>query len=193
MPIAQFFSRRFAPVLFLDFDGVLHPAGVPTINSDGEFVPHERLFAWRNNLEMELRAHPSLEIIISSDWRKYHAEEDLAAFLGKDLGRRVAGVMPYFEQGSRAEAIRAEASRRGFRHWLALDDHHSVHEACDQGDTRFVACHPDTGIGCHKARNELARRLAWVSWLARQNSLPFEPTDSTHLPVYQANTFSLSA
>jgi hypothetical protein len=185
MPLADLFSPRARPVLFLDFDGVLHPAGVPTINSDGDFVPDERLFLWRANLESELRAHPELRIVISSDWRKYHAEEDLVVFLGPELGRRVVGVMPYFERGSRAEAVRAEAARRGVRHWLALDDHDSVHAAREQGDNRFVACRPDLGIACQQVRRELARQLAWLNWLAQQSSLPFKPSDSSHLPVYQ--------
>ena len=192
MPITQLFSRRPAPVLFLDFDGVLHPAGVPTINSDGEFVPDERLFLWRADLEGELRAHPELRIVISSDWRKYHAEEELAAFLGRDLGQRIVGVMPYFEQGSRAEAVRAEAARRGVRHWIAVDDHHSVHEAQAQGDNRFVACLPDKGIACHQVRRELARQLAWMSWLVQQNSLPFESLGASHLPQYQGHDLPLA-
>jgi hypothetical protein len=168
-------DRLSLPVLFLDFDGVLHQAGEPTIDGNGEFVPNERLFCWRTHLENLLQSHPNVQIVISSDWRKYHSEEDLATFLGKELGRRLVGVMPILENGSRAEAVREEATRLHLRHWIALDDHRSVHDARQNGDGHFVSCPPEQGLGDGDTRDDLASTLRWTSWLAQHNCVSIQP------------------
>lgn len=163
------------PVLFLDFDGVLHHAAEATIDGKGEFIPNERLFCWRTHLETLLEEHPAVRILISSDWRKYHAEDDLAGFLGEKLAQRMLGVMPYFERGSRAEAIQAEAARMGLHHWLALDDHASVHAARENGDDRFLACDSESGLDCEMVRAETASKLRWLSWLAAHSRVAVVP------------------
>ena len=167
--------HRITPVLFLDFDGVLHQAGEPTIGGNGEFVENERLFCWRNHLETILQSYPDVHIVISSDWRKYHAEESLANFLGHDLSKRLLGIMPIVERGSRAEAIREEAARLGLRHWVALDDHISVLEAHQDGDSRFLACDPDYGLSCKKTRESFTDELRWLKWLASHHSVSILP------------------
>ncbi len=193
MPDPKPLSRLATPVLFLDFDGVLHQADEPTIGGNGEFIANERLFCWREHLEALLQAYPAVQIVVSSDWRKYHTEEDLATFLGDDLGQRLLGIMPIVEKGSRAEAVHAEAARLGLRHWLALDDHQSFHEARQRGDDRFLACHPEQGLDCRSIRHETASKLRWLSWLAKHNSVSVLPVQDFDFIQDQAPCFNLVA
>lgn len=172
---SSFRTRIAAPVLFLDFDGVLHRADEPSIGGNGEYLWREQHFCWRRHLESILLNHPNVQIVLSTDWRKYHDDEDLTAFLGEDLGNRLIGVMPIVQKGTRAEAIRTDASRRGFRFWLGLDDHSSVQAARDNGDDHFVACHPDQGLDWSDTRNELAAKLRWLDWLTHQNGISMLP------------------
>ena len=49
-------------LVFLDFDGVLHPYPC----SDSEY------FCWMDNLESVLHTFPNTEVIISSSWREHY-------------------------------------------------------------------------------------------------------------------------
>lgn len=174
------------PVLFLDFDGVLHRADEPSIGGNGEYLWREQHFCWRAHLENILVNHPNVRIVLSTDWRKYHDDEDLAAFLGDDVSNRLIGVMPIIQKESRADAIRADASRRGLRFWIALDDHSSVHAARESGDDRFVACLPEQGLDWGKTRSELAGKLRWLDWLTNQTGIAMLPIKHSAEPSNQA-------
>lgn len=72
-------------ILFLDFDGVLHP----------EFCHQgEKPFCHRDKLEMILRDHPQVEIVISSMWRQTRSLTELQALFPPDIGARIVGVTP---------------------------------------------------------------------------------------------------
>lgn len=55
-------------ILFLDFDGVLHPFFPRADRSDEE----NQLFAYLPRLEGVLRDFPEWQIVISSSWREHH-------------------------------------------------------------------------------------------------------------------------
>jgi HAD domain in Swiss Army Knife RNA repair proteins len=67
---------------FIDFDGVLHPAG-PT---------ESELLRQLPEFEAWLRKHPSVEVVISSSWRHSHTLEQLRAIFSPDLRGRIVGV-----------------------------------------------------------------------------------------------------
>lgn len=144
-------------VLFLDFDGVLHPFGEPALDEDFRLIENPNLFAWLPVLDQLLAYYPHVRIIVSSDWRRLCDDETLVRLLGP-LGGRFIGVVETWG-GTRAEEILEEARRRCLTHWLAIDDHSSV-EAASRRDSRFVACAPDTGVGAARVQAELQRKLA---------------------------------
>ena len=76
-------------LLFLAFDGVLHPFSPRSDRPAEESVP----FAYLARLEAVLRDHPSLRIVIASDWRKHHTLEELRQFFSEDIRLRIAGVL----------------------------------------------------------------------------------------------------
>lgn len=99
--------------LFLDFDGVLHP------HTRGTFCRGLLLESW-------LRAHPSVQIVISSDWRLDTELAGLrACFADTSLHTRVVGVTPSFgpSAGSRQAEIEAwMAEHAPTAPFAALDD-----------------------------------------------------------------------
>jgi hypothetical protein len=107
-------------VLFLDFDGVLHPAGAHRGSGDLARLPL---------LEAFLRepAHQGVQIVISSTWCEAHPFERLRALFTDDLRPRILGVTPVLDEYDtdypRHEEIKAWLDRHpDCTAWAALDD-----------------------------------------------------------------------
>ena len=74
-------------ILFLDFDGVMHPNNQP----DLLFVRVPRLALW-------LDAWPAVDVVISSSWRVHHSQAEMVERLGPVIGARVVGSTPWVVQ-----------------------------------------------------------------------------------------------
>lgn len=144
------------PVLFLDFDGVLHPVGEPAIDENFQLIDNEALFVWLPILESLLVPFPDVRIVVSSDWRRLFDDQCLIRLLGP-LGSRFAGVVETYG-ASRSEEILGEVQRRLLARWIALDDHPSV-TVGSRTDVRFIACASDGGISDQKTQRRLERML----------------------------------
>jgi hypothetical protein len=106
--------------LFLDFDGVLHPAGARRNVGDLAQLPL---------LEAMLRepAHRHVGIVISSTWREAHSLPKLRALFSEDMRARILGVTPvpedYDSDHARYEEIKAWLDQHPTcTRWVALDD-----------------------------------------------------------------------
>lgn len=115
-------------ILFLDFDGVLHPK-----NTDRETVFCRVELLWKI-----LRACPNLEVVFSTSWRELHKFDELLDFVtcggGEDLAQRFIGVNPsiVLESGANlaGQIYQREdeciswlvTNNQSQRPWLALDD-----------------------------------------------------------------------
>ncbi len=73
-------------ILFLDFDGVLHP--FPKPNDPAQ------LFVNLDRLEGVFREYPDMQIVVSSTWRESHTLLELKALFSSDLRGRVIDVLP---------------------------------------------------------------------------------------------------
>jgi hypothetical protein len=144
-------------VVFLDFDGVPHPVGVPAIDEDFRLIENPGLFVWLPILERLVAPHPTVGIIVSSDWRRLFDDATFIQLLGP-LAARFVGVVECYG-ASRSEEILAEVERRGLKGWVALDDHQSVLAAHDR-DARFITCEPATGLSSVDVQPILSPRLA---------------------------------
>lgn len=111
-------------LLFLDFDGVLHPH----ITYDPKL-----LFVHRPALESALRSCPKVEVVISSTWRHTRTLTALRALFSDDIAARIIGVTPHWSDiqdeaswGTYVRQAEIEAwlrtSRRPWEEWIALDD-----------------------------------------------------------------------
>jgi len=107
-------------ILFLDFDGVLHPE-LPGRPDDFSSRPH----LWEI-----LRACPGVEVVFATAWRELHSFDELVVFAtqggGEDLAHRFIGATPVMQdvQYRREAECRqwlADSGQQG-RPWLALED-----------------------------------------------------------------------
>lgn len=111
-------------LLFLDFDGVLHPFFPRTDKSDEE----NRHFSYLPRLEAWLRRHPDAEVVISSSWRRNHSLGELKVHFSEDIRPRIIGTTPQkgtgMGPGARQDEIEAWLQQHGRTAdpWVALDD-----------------------------------------------------------------------
>lgn len=98
------------PVLFLDIDGVLHPG------QSGTRVLLPLLERW-------LLANPSVEVVISSNWRETHTQRELDELFSQELRRRVLGGTPVLEGELRLDEILCVVREYGIARWAAVDDY----------------------------------------------------------------------
>jgi hypothetical protein len=117
-------------ILFLDFDGVLHPVGGKT-----EPFCHVPML-WR-----VLRACPSLRVVFSTSWRETYTMDYLVDFAtsngGEDLVDRFIGITPVLPSGDAITRLReceAWLDENGFADtfWLAVDDDQAEFGSCPQ-------------------------------------------------------------
>jgi hypothetical protein len=131
-------------ILFLDFDGVLHP--------DPCRDP-ARLFEHAPRLAAALAPFTQLAVVLSTAWRTHHPVDELAAHLPPTLRAKVVGATRCFHAIERRPALvpyrrQAECqhwidSERPGAAWLALDDRAAEFEPyCD----RLIVTRSATGL-----------------------------------------------
>jgi hypothetical protein len=103
--------------LFLDFDGVLHPEG----------VPHRRLFERLPAVEEILLAHPQVRVVVSSTWRLRRSISELRQLFDPGVAGQVIGRTPHLDDGQPfarerecLQWLRSHAD--AWSAWVALDD-----------------------------------------------------------------------
>jgi hypothetical protein len=146
-------------ILFLDFDGVLHPSDVylkkgrPTLHGDGE------LFMWTPQLIKALAPYPNVKIVLSTNWVRMRGFTRVRRALPEALRARVIGAtwhsgmrevdsfsMPYaghvtaapiwYDKATRFQQIDRYLSRANVQQWLAIDD---LHEHSEDWNTAYEA------------------------------------------------------
>ncbi|MCX9158613.1 HAD domain-containing protein [Niveibacterium sp. 24ML] len=127
-------------ILFLDYDGVLHPLN-----------KKEAKFCRTDLLDAFLVEHPRIEVVLSTSWRQIFPLPALLDMLPSTIAERVIGTTPIFpsaahEQpaGVREHECRTWLSRngRGDAIWLALDDNPALFATPE----RVVLCDPLVGL-----------------------------------------------
>lgn len=117
------------PILYLDYDGILHPADV-RVTPDEPLRPRvyvrgmptgQRLFRYMPLLELVLAPYPDLKIILSTSWVPALGYEFALKQLSPSLYKRVIGATT-FHAPTRFDSIDIDAETRGLTRWLALDD-----------------------------------------------------------------------
>lgn len=147
-------------VLFLDFDGVLHPTGAVMGQNGPELSGYGSLFMWANPLVELLATHSHVQIVLSTSWVRHIQFEQVRDFLPMQLRRRVVGStwhqiqtdptfskgLPYsyWQDATRHQQVRRWVNVNRLRRWVALDD-----DADGWGDAdrdRLVQTKGDTGL-----------------------------------------------
>lgn len=138
-------------ILFLDFDGVLHPLG----STPAQYFSRLPL------LERFLRDEaPAWQVVISSSWREYHPHQQLLEVFSPELRLRIIGSTPvdgcsalHATWGAQARLYPREVqichflAQRGLAgaDWVALDDVKSWFRDADN-NPHLVLCDPLTGL-----------------------------------------------
>ena len=138
-------------LVFLDFDGVMHPVGCEP----------ERHFCQRDLFEEVMREHPDVRIVITSTWRQAYPMTEIKRFFSPDIAERIVGKTPtHMDDGD--EHIRYLEIRKLLENpkvagaqWIALDD--SEFEFPD-GCPNLLLCSAERGFDSETAR-KLRERL----------------------------------
>jgi len=131
-------------IVFLDFDGVLHP---------DPCRDHTRLFEHAPRLAAALAPFAQLAVVLSTAWRTEHGAQALAMQLPPALRQRVVGATRAFHEIDRRPALaayRRQAECQDWidreqpqRCWFALDDRPDQFEPyCD----RLIATDGQRGL-----------------------------------------------
>ena len=148
-------------ILFLDFDGVLHP------EYDDRAMPEDEAFCHLPRFEAIMRDFPAVEIVISSMWRYLLPLEALRERFSEDIRARIIGATPLIEreEGKYLPARREgeilqwlTENNRQAEEWIALDDatwQFPIHRS------RVIGCVHFRGFD-DEAADVLRTRLAYL-------------------------------
>lgn len=126
-------------ILFLDYDGVLHPdavylvGGKPVLRAEGE------LFMWAALLVDALAGSPEVQIVLSTSWSRELRFSRARDYLPSELAARVIGSTwhsamatddeyrplgrdTWWDRASRYQQIRRYVDRAELAEWIAIDD-----------------------------------------------------------------------
>lgn len=160
-------------ILFLDFDGVLHPdaaflvKGRPTLKSEGE------LFMWAPLLIDVLVDFPEVQIVLSTSWARELSFSRACRWLPDELRGRVIGatwhsamsfksegfrsLSNWWDEATRYQQIKRYVGRAGLVDWVAVDDQPEGWGVDDLG--KLVQTNSDTGLSDPSMQTLLAARL----------------------------------
>lgn len=167
-----------APVLFLDFDGVLHSSDlISASHSRGALFVHA---AW---LADALASYPALRIVLSTQWGLAVSPIGARSHLPEALQSRVVGHTldvysdhDEFQRHSRAEQILRYVKVHGIRFWLAVDDDYRGWPVAARA--HFMRTDSRLGLGDPLAQTELLGRLSRLYQQAEQARLQALDTES---------------
>jgi hypothetical protein len=132
-------------LIFLDFDGVMHPVACEI----------SRHFCQRDLFEEVMREHPDVRIVITSTWRQAYPMAEIKRFFSPDIAERIVGKTPTHEDEDdahiRYREIRAllQNPKVAGASWIAIDD--SDFEF-PEGCPNLLLCHSDRGFDDEAAR-----------------------------------------
>ncbi len=98
-------------LLFIDIDGVLHPAHAIDFNTGW--------FCWVDVLPTLLQGHADVGVVVHSSWRYDHTDAELKQLLGP-AGRWFAGSAPRLRREQAIQSV-LQANKSGVTSHLVLD------------------------------------------------------------------------
>lgn len=139
-------------IIFLDFDGVLHPRP----------VDRRGIFCHLPNLEEILREFPYIKIVISSSWREVYPFDVLTEIFSIDIQERILGGTPITRQTEKwpryAEIMQWVLGNHYDKLWLGLDD---AKDEFPVNCNNLIACKPEIGFNDCIA-SELRTRIVFM-------------------------------
>lgn len=157
-------------LLFLDYDGVLHPDAVYLTSRGVELRAAGELFMWALILVEALAPHQDLRIALSTSWARNLGFHRARSVLPAELQSRVIGATWHSAMGkgwpdfipwdaqTRYEQIQAYLSRLNApASWIAIDDDDQGWADADRD--RLILTDPNQGLSNPETLAELTRKL----------------------------------
>lgn len=168
-----------APLLYLDYDGVLHPELVLRTRKCGiHLAPgleNHALFENCDLLVEALQPYPDVRIILSTSWVRVLGFNEAVRRLPQPLQRRVVGAtfhtaMPrdWFLSLTRHQQILRDIERRSPTAWVAIDDDFA--DLPRPPRRNFVVSDPVRGIAAPAVHDDLLDALTNI--FVRDESQP---------------------
>lgn len=161
----DFHSPILDPVLYLDFDGVLHPdevyryKGRLVLKYDGL-----ELFEWAPLLVGLLAPYPAIRVVLSTSWVRVLSFSEARDWLPLELSARVIGATWHSRMDkdwwlglSRYQQVTLHARRHKIKRWIALDDD-TQHWPEDDRE-QLVHTEPLLGLAAPAATEQLREKL----------------------------------
>lgn len=172
-PLRRYMRR----LLFLDYDGVLHPDAVYLTKRGIELRATGSLFMWAPQLIEVLADHPDLRIVLSTSWARNLGFDRARRALPAKLRHQVIGATWHSAMGrgwsdyipwdvqTRWEQIAAYLSRLNEPvRWLAIDD--DVRGWATAYFDQLIQTDPNTGLSDTTVMSELICKLQATRELA---------------------------
>lgn len=160
-------------IVFLDFDGVLHPDSAYLVRGRPTFKGEGKLFMWAPLLVDVLADFQEAQIVLSTSWARELSFSRARRWLPPPLRPRVIGatwhsrmslkhegfrtVGNWWDSATRYEQIKRYASRAGLSDWVAIDDQPEGWAAEDS--ERLVRTDAQKGLSDPRALALLVQRL----------------------------------
>lgn len=126
-------------ILFLDFDGVLHPDDVYLVQGRPLLRAEGKLFMWAGLLVEALAYVPHVRIVLSTSWARELRFARARDYLPSELRPRVIGATwhskmsvddeyrllgreTWWDRATRYQQIRRYVNRARLTSWVAVDD-----------------------------------------------------------------------
>lgn len=155
-------------ILYLDYDGVLHPEPVYRHPKGGMYFGVEHrghsLFEYAEVLVDALAPYPHVAIVLSTSWVRVLSYSQAKAYLPEALRSRVIGATFHsamnkfeFDAMTRGAQVLADATRRSVTSWVALDDDDEGWGAA--ASPHLVLSERTSGLTEPQTLKELSRKL----------------------------------
>ena len=158
-------------ILFLDFDGVLHPDAAYLVRGRPELRGDGRLFMWAGYLVDALASAQHVRIVLSTSWARELRYARARDCLPVELRQRVIGATwhsgmatddehrplgrdTWWDTSTRYQQIRRYVDRAGITDWIAVDDQPEGWADADRD--KLVVTDSNLGLSAPSARVRLA-------------------------------------
>ncbi|WP_218570416.1 HAD domain-containing protein [Pseudomonas sp. Kh13] len=154
-------------ILFLDFDGVLHPDAAFRTKLGIELRAPGKLMMHAEVLQSILQDFPRVGISLSTSWVRMLGYQRARAALPAGLQERTVSATWHsrmrdtahegYDMFTRYEQICGAVTRAGITRWIAIDDDPDF--SWPRHDNRLVRCDPNVGLGSEQTQLELRAKL----------------------------------
>lgn len=157
-------------VLFLDFDGVLHPDATFQTKQGIELRAPGELMMHAGILHDILRDIPLVKICLSTSWVRLLGYRRARAALPAELQLQTVSATWHsrmretaregYDLFSRYEQICGAVTRSGVTRWIAVDDDPEF--SWPANDERLVRCNSQRGLGSESTQSDLRTKLKFL-------------------------------